>query len=806
MPNEEQLRYWFNQIGYDPSEEQWAVHLDQHRIREVAGGERALALDTVIPTLAGWQTIGAIEEGEQVFDDMGTPCSVVHKTEVFENRPCYEITFDTGEKVIADAGHLWAVQRENERKNTNRMKIGGRELFVAPSALITERKHTIRTTEGLTFKTFLAKPKTRWGIRASANYSIACCLPTVYSPKTLPIHPYLLGAWLGDGTSSAGSITSDISDDEIRLKVESIGYLTHFTPSNPDAWVVEGLATQLRLLGVKNNKHIPKIYLQSSVEQRLELLKGLLDTDGGASYKGAEFYNNNETLIDNVQELLASLGIKSWKREKIAKLYGKPCGIAYTLTFSSLMPLFSLTRKRDKQNLYPAGHTRNHYIRSVEPITSVPVQCLTVDSPSNLFLITKSFIPTHNSGKSYSSANDLFARLPEGKLYWLVAADYERTRAEFNYIIEAHEKAKIKYRATKSIDPGEIENEMGIRIATKSAKDPRKLAMEAPDGILGCEASQLDYETLLRMRGRVAEKRGWMLLSGTFEGSLGWYVDLFELGKTENDLDLKSFSLPTWSNKAIYPGGRTDPEILALENLGTKEWFDERFGGTPTPPQGLVHRDFRMNIHVGTEQVFRFQPFLPVYIWVDPGYASAYSVLAAQKIDDETAVVFDEIYERGLVTDDIITICQKKSWWGNVKGGAIDIAAKQHQAMTAPVEVWMKKGGVVLRNKKIRIQDGIERVNTSLKVNPITNKPGLYINARVKGLISELGGCPNPITNQSAVYKWRTDSQGNVIGEVPDDKNNHSAKALAYGLIDMFGYTTKHRGKKIKTFNPWKRK
>lgn len=122
------------------------------------------------------------------------------------------------------------------------------------------------------------------------------------------------------------------------------------------------------------------------------------------------------------------------------------------------------------------------------------------------------------SGKSKSAAADLTSRLFEGKLFWLTAADYERTRAEFDYIIEHLVKLGIKFSATKHVDPGEIEIEGGIRIATKSAKDPRKLAMEAPDGILVCEASQVDFETFLRVRGRVMERRGWVLLSGCLAG------------------------------------------------------------------------------------------------------------------------------------------------------------------------------------------------------------------------------------------------------------------------------------------------
>jgi hypothetical protein len=122
------------------------------------------------------------------------------------------------------------------------------------------------------------------------------------------------------------------------------------------------------------------------------------------------------------------------------------------------------------------------------------------------------------AGKSFLSSVFLTTRLPYGKLYWLVAADYGRTQAEFVYIQEFLAKMGWGFDATKRVDPGEINVAGGFRIVTKSAQDPRKLAMEAPDGVVVCESSQVDYETYLRIRGRIAEKRGWMLMSGCLSG------------------------------------------------------------------------------------------------------------------------------------------------------------------------------------------------------------------------------------------------------------------------------------------------
>ena len=134
------------------------------------------------------------------------------------------------------------------------------------------------------------------------------------------------------------------------------------------------------------------------------------------------------------------------------------------------------------------------------------------------------------AGKSMVASKYLVSRFletEEAGLYWLVAADYERTRAEFDYLVQDFATLGILAEVSKRVDPGRIILADGTRIETKSAKDPRTLAMKAPNGIIGCEASQLDLESFHRLRGRVAPKRGWLFLGGTFEGSLGWYPQLY---------------------------------------------------------------------------------------------------------------------------------------------------------------------------------------------------------------------------------------------------------------------------------------
>ena len=391
------------------------------------------------------------------------------------------------------------------------------------------------------------------------------------------------------------------------------------------------------------------------------------------------------------------------------------------------------------------------------------------------------------AGKSMIASKYLVSRFLETEepgLYWLVAADYERTRAEFDYLVQDFATLGILAEVSKRVDPGRIVLADGTRIETKSAKDPRTLAMRAPNGIIGCEASQLDMESFHRLRGRCAPKRGWLFLAGTFEGSLGWYPQLFQTWQYGTS-DEQSFSLPSYSNKYLYPEGKSDPEILKLKAMASDEFFMARIEGIPSPPQGLVFSEFRADIHISDRAEWSVGD--PVYLWMDPGYAGAYAVEVVQEINGQVCVI-DEIYEQGLITKEIIEIAQSRPWWKDVQGGVIDIAGYQHQAMSAPAEIWMEETGLYLSGQKIKINDGTERLKGFLKTDPQTNAPKLIINPKCEGILSEFGVVPNPFDGQTRAYRWKVDRDGNIVGEQPDDKNNHGVKAVIYGLVDRFGY------------------
>ena len=330
---------------------------------------KALALDTPIPTPEGWTTIGDIKVGNQILSPDGNSVSVTFKTETMINHQCYKIFFDNGEEIVADADHLWEV-------NSSYWRTG---------------KKVINTDE--IYSRYLNKSNNKRGKGVEGSLYIDLSKAINGENKNLPIDPYLLGVWLGDGYSADGRIIAHKDDYEFyktKLDIEH-----EREDNNCIRFKCRDLRKKLKENNLLKNKHIPQIYLRSSIDQRIELLRGLMDTDGSITKtQSFEFYQKNYEFILQVVELLSSLGIKSRvSRKSINKCW------YYTIRFASKEKVFNLPRKLELINFNGKGRPQNkrHYIQKIEKVDSVPVACIQVDSDDHLFLCGKTFIPTHNT-------------------------------------------------------------------------------------------------------------------------------------------------------------------------------------------------------------------------------------------------------------------------------------------------------------------------------------------------------------------------------------------------------------------------
>lgn len=411
------------------------------------------------------------------------------------------------------------------------------------------------------------------------------------------------------------------------------------------------------------------------------------------------------------------------------------------------------------------------------------------------------------AGKSFSAAMELFSFLPWGELFWIVGPDYAQTHNEFNYVWEALEQIDglDSYPSMPEKGSWTLRTVWGTEIVTKSSDDPAKIAGRAPDGILLVEAAQCPETVFLRCMGRAAPKRGWVCVNGTFENEkYAWYRLKYLEWRGSNIDGGRSCSLPTWSNRKLYPGGRHDPEIKRLERLKGTDWFKERFAGEPVPPRGLVFREFRPEVHMREIERTRLEDFdmypntQTVYLpedtddelWIDPGYTGGYSVLFVSIVGD-TAFIYDEIYKQGWTGEEMANAAARHPRWKRIKKIVMDVAGRQHQAGKSQVEVWYDLTGLRARGTKIDILDGIQRTRISLRPHPETGVPGLILGpACVRTMEEFCEGYRYPIDVKSQVGSSTMDV---VVNEKPIDAHNHSAKAIAYGLIDNFGPVRRRR-------------
>lgn len=332
---------------------------------------KALDLNTPIPTPTGWTTMGDLKIGDEVLSPDGGSVSVITKTEPMYDHNCYKIYFDNGEEIIADADHLWKVN----------------------SSYWTTGEKILKTEE--IFNTYQKKLNNKRGHGVTGSYYIKMSDPIKkFSEEQLDIDPYLLGVWLGDGYSSDSRVVAHKDDYEHYKTLIEIEHERE--DGNCIRFKCKGLKEKLKSNNLLKNKHIPQKYLKSSYNDRLELLRGLMDTDGSikTNTRSFEFYQKNYNFIMQFVELLSSMGIKSRIRVKTIKncLY-------HTVSFTTEEIAFKLPRKINL--ILSTRPTRvqdkRHYIQKIEKVDSVPVACISVGSPDKMFLCGKTFIPTHNS-------------------------------------------------------------------------------------------------------------------------------------------------------------------------------------------------------------------------------------------------------------------------------------------------------------------------------------------------------------------------------------------------------------------------
>ncbi|MBT1162768.1 hypothetical protein [Bifidobacterium sp. SO1] len=244
-----------------------------------------------------------------------------------------------------------------------------------------------------------------------AKWAIHVPTPVENPEMRLAIDPYLLGAWLADGSKGAPTLTSDATKGDLDYLADR--FLAKGFPvtlqSDGKSLYVRNFEGKLRYAGLLKNKHIPEKYFFASVEQRLELVRGLLDQDGAIDAKGnIEFSQSieHENIIRGMVRLLRSLGIVVHEPKRAITTYTRngerhQAQDRLRLQFTTNLPVFSLERKR---MLLPKTLRETQqwlYIKDIQKIEDNPCRCITVGSPDHTYLVGD-YIPTHNTMAAFS--------------------------------------------------------------------------------------------------------------------------------------------------------------------------------------------------------------------------------------------------------------------------------------------------------------------------------------------------------------------------------------------------------------------
>ncbi len=263
-------------------------------------------------------------------------------------------------------------------------------------APVTEHERVMTTREMVNAGLFKATGGARFAIRTTE--------PLDLPEADLLVTPYSFGAWLGDGTSRTGAVTS--MDIEIIDRIVSDGYAIrrgeHPAGNRASTYFFDEMTEQLRAIGALKNKHIPANYLRASKTQRLALLQGLMDSDGHVDVNGScELALSDERLAADALELIRSLGIKASMRRAGAGYTSKSgvyvtCRDRFRIHFTTTQRVVSITRKADRLPSEVRETSEYLYVKGIAPIESRPGRCIQVANAEHVYLCA-GMVPTHNT-------------------------------------------------------------------------------------------------------------------------------------------------------------------------------------------------------------------------------------------------------------------------------------------------------------------------------------------------------------------------------------------------------------------------
>lgn len=751
-------------VEMTPTQQRWINDTTRELLIEgSAGSGKGLSLNEILPTPDGWVSMEDLKVGDTLFDENGEVCQVTYKSPIHFIQ-CYELIFENGYTITVDKDHRWKCQTESYNQNR------------------------VWTTEEMFEHLEKQDCKTQRG------FIIDMAKPLQLPEQDLLISPYVLGAWLGNGSKYQGVIVNHNSDHQIIEEIEKEGFDVSDISSDELAHTVIGLNVLLRELGVLENKHIPSEYLRASFNQRLSLLQGIMDTDGSIDENGCcEITWADYNMVVQLRELLFTLGIKTTDiHEKYVKMenWSEPRPY-YRLQFTTDLPIFRLKRKLERIPETVSKTQNRRYVKQIRKVDSVPTQCITVNSDSHLFLATKEFIPTHNTIFACYKVIFYALKYENASIYIYRKTLPSLKRTSWKEIRNILYDLEIPYEENKS--EGVISFSNGSKMYFGALDELSKVRSINADVIYIEQAEELNspefyIELMLRLgRGEASKRKGGysqMLLVVQPESEEHWiYKRYHEF--TDATTEYESKKQEAIANGEDYPSyeeilgniqhRRKTAHFHYSENLKLPKFQRDYY-------DNLKNEDYELWLRYSAGQWGKLSDVVyPNYDTVvvrdnfdfysfgcDFGFNNPSCFLLCGFYDDECYVI-DEVYEPKLLNSELIEKCKEMLFKHKLLPEHLNVGFGD-AAEPDRIEEFVQNG--------FPMEKGIKDVKAKIST---TKQTKIHIHPRCVNTIREIKG-----------YKYRKNRDGVTLDE-PVKVNDHAMDALSYCIYGIRGQLSPNR-------------
>jgi hypothetical protein len=381
---------------------------------------------------------------------------------------------------------------------------------------------------------------------------------------------------------------------------------------------------------------------------------------------------------------------------------------------------------------------------------------------------------------------------------WIIGPTYDLAEKEFRVIwddmiigLGLGRDKRVKRAYNKHSGVMYIEFPWQTRIECRSADHPENLVGERLDFAIMSEAAKHKKDTWERyIRAALADRRGGATFPTTPEG-YNWLYDEWARGQNPNFPDYESWQFPSWDNPAIYPGGRTDPEILLIEDTTIVPWFLQEIGADFSAFVGKIYEVFKETTHVRKHV---YNPAWPNYMAFDWGFTNPLAAIEFQISPWDTIHVWREHYKPYLTLPEHILQLKNRE---QPEGYKIDLAFGDAADPGAAIQISQElapcfalpeaKSGVEQKGKmESGWREGVTLVNTFLKLRQVgesdefgtpLEEPKLFVDHSCINTIREFNNYRAPSTVGKVLRNPREAAQA---------YDDHALDAIRYALMHIY--------------------